>query len=538
MTTGAPERTPRVRKSIDRLTTSERDKLVTAWRGIQEQDYRLDDSFFKLAGYHGEPFRGAGWGNTAYWGGYCNHGNVLFPTWHRVYLWQLENALRGVKGCEDVTLPYWDETGEYSRKHGIPELLTDSTYTFDGGKGETIPNPLCSYRLPRRIVDRLSPIPDADYSKPEGYRTVRYPYSGLVGTAADRAATEAHNAQFTEAEALVQLNRNIVTWLTGTPVVDGRPLNRGNVVDQYLRCLDTPNYTIFSNTTSCIAWNDDNSTTWTSLESPHNNIHLAVGGFDLPSLPPDADFSPIDGANGDMGENDTASFDPIFYFHHCFVDLVFRLWQERHGATRKLEIIPEYPGTNTVDNQGPTPGMPPNSWLDDTSPLEPFKLRDGWYTSRDCVDSDEMGYRYDYRGILSEPRVAAADVAPPRRAVHVSGVDRTRIGGSFLISAFAEVDGQEQHIGTEGVLSRWHVQGCANCQTHLRSSATFPLPEELVEHPLTVRIRTHSGPQDFPIPTPTDAGVATTLTHTAEDGTETPFRAEVRPIAPEQPEVT
>lgn len=35
------------------------------------------------------------------------------------------------------------------------------------------------------------------------------------------------------------------------------------------------------------------------------------------------DLSALVGANGDMCENDTASFDPIFFFYHCFIDLVF-----------------------------------------------------------------------------------------------------------------------------------------------------------------------------------------------------------------------
>lgn len=545
MTASASMGTRRKRKSVDQLTTPEKDKLITAWRGIQRLDPKLDNSFFKLAGYHGEPFRGAGWGNSAYWGGYCNHGNVLFPTWHRVYLWQLENALRSIENCQDVTLPYWDETSDSSQKYGIPKLFTEKEYTFNDGNGPTIPNPLYSYRLQKKIVDHLSPVPDADYSKYEGYSTVRYPLSGLVGTPKDRAATEKHNNQFTSEQAVKYLNDNIVNWLTNSPVVDGKPINRGHVVEQYKRCLTAPNYTAFSNTTSCAAWNDDNNSTYLSLESPHNNIHLAVGGFDLPALP-GGDYSPIPGANGDMGENDTASFDPIFYFHHCFVDLVFWLWQKRNKATSKLEIIPEYPGTNTVDNQGPTPGAPPNSWLNDTSPLEPFKKENDWYTSKDCADITALGYDYDYSGILSGPPQATADTARSSRAIYVSGIDRTKIKGSFLVSALAEVDGEQHHLGTEGVLSRWHVEGCANCQTHLRASATFPLLAELIgfdgerflagDVALKIQIRTHAGPQESQIPTPTDTAFATTLIHTADDGTEMPFRAEVRPITSEQPE--
>src|SRR5450432_4144093 len=84
--------------------------LMRAWKGIKELPPNDDHSFFKLGGFHGEPFRGAGWGSSAYWGGYCNHGNVLFPTWHRVYILKVEEALQSIKGCEKVMLPYWDET--------------------------------------------------------------------------------------------------------------------------------------------------------------------------------------------------------------------------------------------------------------------------------------------------------------------------------------------------------------------------------------------------------------------------------------------
>ena len=92
-----------------------------------------------------------------------------------------------------------------------------------------------------------------------------------------------------------------------------------NVARAYERCLDAPNYTVFSNTTSAAQWNTNlpvGTRVVMPLEQPHNDIHLAVGGYDVPSGPNQGDFSPIEGANGDMGENDTAGLDPIFYFHH------------------------------------------------------------------------------------------------------------------------------------------------------------------------------------------------------------------------------
>src|ERR687896_438456 len=100
----------RVRRSLTDLQndyengdTKALDDLMRAWDGIKKLPPTDPRSFFVLGGYHGEPFRGAGWGSSAYWGGYCHHGNVLFPLWHRIYVLEVENALRSIPGCEDVT---------------------------------------------------------------------------------------------------------------------------------------------------------------------------------------------------------------------------------------------------------------------------------------------------------------------------------------------------------------------------------------------------------------------------------------------------
>jgi len=467
----------RVRRSIqdiqDEYTAGNKkplEDLMRAWKRIKELPADDPRSFFTLGGYHGEPFRGAGWGSSVYWGGYCNHGNVLFPTWHRVYLVKLEEALQSVPGCEDVMLPFWDECRADSLAHGIPWALTQKEFELDGNP---VPNPLRSFFFTKNITDNISGD-NPDYSKPKGYETVRYPLSGLVGTAEDRAATAAHNAKFPDYNTNVKLlNQNIVNWLTATVIVDGKPVGGGHVLDMYKSCLDAPNYTVFSNTSSAAQWNEDRAGDGTPavvpLESPHNSVHLAVGGFDVPGV---FDVSPIDGANGDMGENDTAGLDPIFFFHHCFVDRAFWLWQKKNGFTDHLEVIPEYPGTNSVDNQGPTPGTMPNSWLTLESPLDPFrKVEHGRarpYTSLDCINIEkQLGFTYG-PGSLEDVLGAPAPSAVARaRVVAVTGINRAPIRGSFLVSVFGNFGGERVHLGTEAILSRWNVQYCANCQTHL-----------------------------------------------------------------------
>jgi len=492
----------RVRKSLlelqDAYEAGEKkplEDLMRAWKAIKGLPAGERNSFFVLGGYHGEPFRGAGWGNSSFWGGYCHHGNVLFPLWHRVYLYQLEEALRSVPGCEEVAMPFWDECSEDSLLLGIPWALTAETFELDG---ETIANPLRSYSFPRNVVDHIEGDQEI-YTKRAGYETVRYPYSGLVGTEAARLVSEEHNRKWAYPEAVEVLNDNVVKWLNEQITIKGRIVSTG--VDQAFEdCLDAPNYTVFSNVTSAQSW-EDNGPPVVALESPHNKIHLAVGGFDVPGK---RDASIIAGANGDMGENDTAALDPIFFFHHCFIDRVFWLWQQRHGATDELAVIAEYPGTNSSDEQGATPGVPPNTWLSMDTPLAPFTTHDSDGTSRSYVGRDafnietQLGYTYaqgSLEEIAATPPAALEAGAPAEPRLRVGGIDRAAIRGSFVIAAFATVEDRRIALGSEAVLSRWHVQGCANCQTHLRAGASFPLhglePQELAG--LEVEVRTHDG---------------------------------------------
>ena len=524
---------PRVRRSItdiqadyDAGNTAELENLMRAWKGIKDLPPDDPDSFFMLGGFHGEPFRGPGaWANV-WWGGYCQHGTVLFPTWHRAYLYKLENALRSIPGCASVTLPFWDECCEWSQENGIPGALTWEKFELDG---VLIDNPLRSFVLPVAIVDQVQQDSVSDpnspsYSKPKGYETVRYPLSGLVGTPADQQATNDHNSGFPNHAANVKtLDANIMAWLT-MPVYSGA-VTRGLVVSQFHKCLDAPNYTLFSNTTSMRAWNKANpGSQVTALESPHNYIHLAVGGFDIPAY----NASPIAGANGDMGENDTAALDPIFYFHHCFIDYTFWIWQRRQGATKGFTIDMQDPGASYANNQPPA-GANQGDMLTMATPLIPFLRDDGSaYVSSDCIDIEgQLGYSYG-PGSLDEfaappAKVAALAAAEPTRQVRVSGIDRTKIAGSFIIAAYAEVDGAHRLVGAEAVLSRWTVAGCANCQTRLSAGSEFEVAADTADSGVQVVVHTRKGPIGDVPPAFQSAGQLRALATQVD----VPFRVEI-----------
>jgi hypothetical protein len=257
----------RIRKDIVDLSKEELDKLIYAWTGIQENppdpDTQPDDpntmSFFNIAAFHGEPFRGAGYSNSGWWGGYCNHGNVLFPTWHRAYLLCLENALRSISYCKDVTLPFWNQVIVENTDKPIPEIFLQKKYTYQTdaipgmkdpitGTRSTVRNPLYSYQLQRAVFDRLSSIPDADYSKPYKYETVRYPFSGLVSTD-EIKATSTHNQTMNdlgEKKINELLQQNVSNWLIGTVTnSEGKKIG-ANTRAKYIRSLSAPNYTVYS----------------------------------------------------------------------------------------------------------------------------------------------------------------------------------------------------------------------------------------------------------------------------------------------------
>lgn len=467
--------------------------LVRAWKGIQELPPSDKRSFFVLGGYHGEPFNYrtavdalSPTDTYTYWGGWCNHGNVLFPTWHRVYLLKLEDALRSI--VPGVTLPFWDETDADALASGMPWILTREKFELDG---VWISNPLRSFTLPLPLNDNL-PGDNQAYVKPSGYETVRYPLSGLVGTPAARAATAAHNAKYPDpAENVKLLNENVTAWLNGGNPTPEHPEPKGTGINAMFRnCLEAPNYTVFSNTTSAGQWNLDHPGMVVPLEQPHNDIHLAVGGFDFPGQ---FESGQVADANGDMGENNTAALDPIFYFHHCNVDRVFWLWQQRHDATDVLTVITGYAGTSSSDSQGPTPGIPPGTPLDVNTPLNPF-VKDEFgnvYTSMDCINIErQLGYGYGPGSFDAAPaQDAAAADEPVGKKLTVRGIDRALFEGSFVIRAYAAVKDatgsrREFFLGSHSVLSRRNVVTCANCLTHLEVVAHFSLnavPAELLD---------------------------------------------------------
>ncbi|KAF5691717.1 tyrosinase [Fusarium circinatum] len=398
--------------------------------------------------------------NPDWWGGYCQHQNVLFPTWHRAYLYRLENALRNaLPEAPDLALPFWDECATHGTdENPIPWFVTARQLPFPvDGKTD---NPLFSYTLQKDLTDNHSTPGVSRYTKPAGYQTVRYPLSGLVGNLVDKSDTAKHNVQYLDHTTNTMiLNSNVKAWLDGTVKItpDGDPNTRipdtYSVYSRFQICLKAPNYTVFSNKASMAQYIIENGGQphyGVALEEPHNAIHLALRGF---------------------YEKGNYNADPILRAN----------WQLRHNCTATGSLTVEAGKDGTISLGDPT--FPKGTALDTNSPLDPFtKPGSGFYTSEDVTDINKLGYSYGRGSLDSDPARFEPPTEPIAKIARVHNVSRADYVGSFVIRTHVELpSGEKVEIGREAVLSRWNVAGCRNCQDHLNENSFIAIDNKTME---------------------------------------------------------
>jgi len=459
----------KVRKSIRELedlhsqgNTGPLDKLMSAWYGIKSLPFDDPNSFFTIAGYHGWPCAGPGCSNGTYWGGWCQHNNVLFPTWHRAYLMVLEKALKTIE--PEVVMAYWDETSPKSRHEGIPKSFTQPTYSFGHNfvnsklKGETVTNPLLSFNLPQPIVDNV--IDEGyNYTKLFPYETKRFPFSGLWNNATTIANSITYNTitvwnNFPGKSATQILNENVMNWTRG------EDLFPANICCKYKKSLEVPDYTSFSNSKSSVA----------SLETPHGDMHLAVGGFPSPH---DGVQTNIQMGNGDMGENENAAMDPIFFFHHAFIDKLFWQWQKEHKSKNKLVINQTDPGAKVNSNQGATSHQTLGQSLTTRTRLHPFTTDGIHFTSRMVTNIEtQLLYTYSEETPLSCD-VSCKDTHDHKKHLLITGIDDALFKGSYVVKAYVKLKKKLQYVGYSSHFGTYRTSSSNDTRDHLFSLESF-----------------------------------------------------------------
>ncbi|KAJ4488015.1 tyrosinase [Lentinula aciculospora] len=305
------------------------------------------DSFFQIGGIHGLPYvpwDGAGSKpvDPDAWEGYCTHGSVLFPTFHRPYVVLVEQAIQAAAikiaatytvdkaRYQDAALnlrqPYWDWA-----RNAVPPpeviSLDKVTIVNPGGQKVSVPNPLRRYTF--------HPI---DPSFPEPYQswpsTLRHPL------------TEDPNA------------KDNIPQLTATLKSAGPQLK----TKTYNLLTRVHSWPAFSNHTP-----DDGGSSSNSLEGIHDGIHVDVGG------------------NGHMSDPSVAGFDPIFFMHHAQVDRLFSLWSALNPGVW-ITDGPSGDGTWTI---------PADTVVGKDTNLTPFwNTQSSYWISSTVTDTSKMGYTY------------------------------------------------------------------------------------------------------------------------------------------------
>lgn len=344
---------PVQRMNLDCMNEYQLDRLRTTFRALYELNKWVDDArnYNSLALIHQN---------------HCQHGWERFLPWHRVYLYEFEQALQS--HCPDVTLPYWDFTSaayrpdEPEKGLRIPRsfmcFLTEASLAALGKAGLTAAQveklrPLVgeTYYSQKSFFTAVGEATGEDFSREPGKRRafidallaanpLWYPlrYPGEYGGATIAQALHRHYPTPDDIRQILSLR----TY---------RDFGGGGMYNDSFGFLD---------------------------QNPHNTMHIWTGG-ENPDYRKGGDGLPpgvrVVGRRphsredlysqpqyGDMFSNLTASYDPVFWPVHANVDRLWWEWQETHPESR--------------------PGNP-------DAVLTPWG-----YTIRDTIDMHRFGYEY------------------------------------------------------------------------------------------------------------------------------------------------
>ncbi|GJE90067.1 di-copper centre-containing protein [Phanerochaete sordida] len=297
-------------------------------------------------------------------GGYCNHGSVVFPTWHRPYVMAIEQAIGDIAvelakrisannaneatqwhdAAQALRFPFWDWAAEKVATNGVPRVLTDVKVdiTMPGGTTKSVDNPLSYYKfktIPAGFEDESTGT--VAYFQ-QWQRTFRYAASTPTPTESGDKQLNATIKQ--DAKAIRQNVGRLFTFDDdGVPALVWDEFS--NHTTQSLR--PTEYYNI------------------KSLESIHDTMHNLIGG------------------NGHMSDPDYAGFDPIFYLHHCNVDRLLALWEYVYPQYYMGDGYPDQGGIAPFTQSRGTYDLVYNAKLIGSTGLAPFRMENSQYWTSD-----------------------------------------------------------------------------------------------------------------------------------------------------------
>jgi len=352
----------RQRMDIDAMSEPQIERLRCAFRELYNLNKWVGDkrSYNNLALIHQN---------------HCQHGWERFLPWHRVYLYEFEQALQD--HCPDVTMPWWDFPAERYHPEDpstgaiLPEafkaFLTEASVRWLRGQG-----------FPASIETLIG----KHYASPQSF------YAAVTGATKDPKYV-AGDYRKRLIDALLEANSLWYPLRYPGEFGKGKTINTRvhyhyptrEDLDEILALRTFRDFGGGSLYVDSFGFLDQN---------PHNTMHIWTGGYNTTSPAKKmASDDPSDRnkmvsvarrkfhqredlysepPNGDMFSNLTASYDPIFWPVHANIDRLWWKWQQDHPD-----------------------GLP----ADLDAPLTPWS-----YATRDTLDMYRFGYEYVRGGCI------------------------------------------------------------------------------------------------------------------------------------------
>jgi tyrosinase len=344
--------------SLDCMGPDQIERLRLAFRGLYDLNKWTADarSYNNLALIHQN---------------HCQHGWERFLPWHRVYLYEFEQALR--TRCPDVTMPYWDFTAVAYRPEK-PQCGQRIPRSFMAFLTRQSLETLAKGGVPLADIDKLKKIVDPELETFYSQQTFFAKVKDLTGT--DYSVAKKRPAFI---DAL--LESNALWYPLRYPgeykAPDGKVSTINERVHYHYPTAEDIQQILGLRTFRDFGGGGLYNDSFGFLDqNPHNTMHIWTGGMNPQWV---ANTTPAgvqvigrryhqrdelysQPSNGDMYSNLTASFDPIFWPIHANLD---RLWWEWHQT---------HP---------------------DGLPSRPDAVLTPWgYTMRDTLDISRFGYEY------------------------------------------------------------------------------------------------------------------------------------------------
>ncbi len=338
---------------------------------------RLRDAFRELYALNKWPEDRRSYNNMALiHQNHCQHGWERFLPWHRIYLYEFEQALQD--HSPDVTMPYWDWT--------MPEYCPENPTT-----GSIIPASFKAFITEDSLAFLVKAVPalpeaDADALR-NGMLDVLYSsptlfFAKVKSLIGEQYTKGEHRDRFIDA----LLDANALWYPLRYPAEF-----KGKTIQQKFH-YHYPTANDIAEIMSLRTFRDFgggslyNDSFGFIDQNPHNTMHIWTGGYNPDYVAPPTLQAQVRGGernraarvagrrfharsdmyvnadNGDMLSNLTASYDPVFWPIHANVDRLWAEWQELH------------PNSNPAD-------------LD--AVLTPWS-----YTAADTLDIAKFGYEY------------------------------------------------------------------------------------------------------------------------------------------------